>query len=206
MLPFETLCIVVLLPIIPAYIFFKALQSTGSVGGKVLGIDIKLGGAFAGYFAVVALIIANHNSLFPAAQYQLWTVTGTVTDGNGDPIDEPLDTHNISAGPPSQAQEMGDKSGVFMLTTFACPSSDGGFVYPTLHVAPEPQKYQPEDISLDPTKAPPPGVTWDPPNGQQLSLKVRLTPIPQKYDEGLTPIVANLPGAGSGAGGSDATR
>src|ERR1035441_9969058 len=45
------------------------------------GLEVKLSGAFAGYFAVVLLIIANHTVLMPA-EFQMWTVTGQVVDEN----------------------------------------------------------------------------------------------------------------------------
>ena len=42
----------ILLPFIPAFILFKELPSDASVSGLFQGLKLKLGGAFAGFFAI----------------------------------------------------------------------------------------------------------------------------------------------------------
>lgn len=77
------LILMVLLPLIPAFLLFKYLpQPRASVDGKVPGFTIKLGGAIAGYAALLLIVLFN-NSRFtippnPSA-FQKWTVEGTVS-------------------------------------------------------------------------------------------------------------------------------
>ena len=44
--------VLVLLPMIPAYVLFKVLRSTGEVSGPLGSFKVALGGAFGGYFAL----------------------------------------------------------------------------------------------------------------------------------------------------------
>jgi hypothetical protein len=104
--PLLTLAVVVLLPIVPAYFLFKVLpQASGSVAGTLAGLKIKLGGSFAGYFAVVVLIFSTHNIWAPAPPaplpppYQVWELSGQVTDDQGRTI-EPLDVRDVLLMPP----------------------------------------------------------------------------------------------------------
>ncbi len=50
--------ITLLLPIIPAYILYKSLPSEAQVDGPFKGLNIKLTGAFGGYFLLVMISIA----------------------------------------------------------------------------------------------------------------------------------------------------
>jgi hypothetical protein len=190
MLHFATLCFVILLPIIPAFILFKALPSLGSVDGKLQGMEIKLGGAFAGYFAVVLLIVANHNVLIPV-QYQLWTVTGQVVDENGRPID-PLAYKNISLEPNPLTPI---SPGVFTLT-FYSPTGSGG-TNPTLSISQD--DYQTVCYSLDPSKPGTPGCTLAvTANGNTIDVgKVVLKKL-SPYPDNLTPLDAT---SGTSSGG-----
>lgn len=147
---FATLFCVILLPIVPAYILFKALPSTGSVDGKLQGMEIKLGGAFAGYFAVVLLIVANQKALIPA-QYKQWTVTGQVMDENGHPID-PLAYKNISLQPNPL---MPISPGTFALTFYSSSATQG--TSPTLSISQD--DYQTVCYSLDKSLPKAPGCS-----------------------------------------------
>lgn len=84
------LAAVILLPMLPAYVLFKALPSTGNVDGKLQGMEIKLGGAFGGYFAVLILIFAQWGKIVPPPPptSQAWEVDGQLNDdtGNGIPV------------------------------------------------------------------------------------------------------------------------
>ena len=51
------LAAVLLLPLIPAFLFYKFLPSRTSVGGPFKGLNIKLTGAFGGYFLLVITAI-----------------------------------------------------------------------------------------------------------------------------------------------------
>jgi hypothetical protein len=147
---FATLFCVILLPILPAYILFKALPASGSVDGKLQGLEIKLSGAFAGYFAVVLLIVANQKALIPA-QYKQWTVTGQVVDEKGHPID-PLAYKNISLQPNPLTPIA---PGSFMLTFYSTPSANGAS--PTLSISED--DYQTVCYSLDKSLPKAPGCS-----------------------------------------------
>src|SRR5665647_606192 len=51
------LAAVMLLPLIPAFLLYKFLPSRTSVGGPFKGLNIKLTGAFGGYFLLVITAI-----------------------------------------------------------------------------------------------------------------------------------------------------
>jgi hypothetical protein len=71
--------LVVVLPIIPAYILYKSLPARTTVSGPFKGLTIQLKGAFAGYFLVALLtsgFITGYSYTKP--QYELWTIEGTV--------------------------------------------------------------------------------------------------------------------------------
>ncbi|MGO9590854.1 MAG: hypothetical protein ACLP3K_12520 [Candidatus Acidiferrales bacterium] len=78
------LAVILLLPIIPAYVLFKALKSTGSLAGSWHGLNLQLGGAFAGYFALVLLVLYTHDIWGTPTMY---VVQGRVVDENGQPLD-----------------------------------------------------------------------------------------------------------------------
>jgi hypothetical protein len=88
--PFVWLMAEVLLPIVPAGLLYWGLPTTGETGGSLFGFTVKFGGAFAGYFAVLVLLIYK-GPRPPApqtisAQSQVWVVEGRVSyDGNALP-------------------------------------------------------------------------------------------------------------------------
>ena len=188
---FEILCFVTLLPIIPAYLLFKALPSTSTVGGKLQGLDIKLGGSFAGYFALVLLIIANHAVLVPLPPpppppYQVWEVSGRVLNEQGKPI-EPLDIRDISLAPSFLDT---DRSGFFRLRFYSWPDIGGGYAYPRLTISHE--NYEPLPIPLNPSdptlrdRGSSQKVTI---SGQHIDLHdVSLRQIPTPYPTNLAPL------------------
>jgi hypothetical protein len=90
------LACMILLPIVPAYLLFKALGSTGDVSGPLMGLKIKLGGAFAGYFAVLVLLFVMYHVWHPT--YQVWKVHGVVQDEHGIPF-QTLDRSNVTLQP-----------------------------------------------------------------------------------------------------------
>ena|GEM_PF-1185159 len=70
---------IVLLPIIPAYILYKALPDEAFVRGPLKGFNIQLNGAYAGYFATLLLMIVFCSTLLPRiSKYEPWTVEGTI--------------------------------------------------------------------------------------------------------------------------------
>ncbi len=109
------LVILILLPIVPAYLLFKSLPSTADVTSVFKGRQIKLTGAFAGYFLLFYICMLQFKSLIqPDEIYQVWTLSGTVVDAaNNRPVD---DTRNpkIAYAPPSSIT-----NGVFQLKIVA---------------------------------------------------------------------------------------
>jgi hypothetical protein len=103
--------LVVLLPVIPAYILYKALPSGTKVNGPFKGLNIQLTGAFGGYFIVALLtgsFITSYTYLKP--KYELWTVEGKIQlkEGGFDPEDT-----IITIKPPDQF--LSPKSGRFVI-------------------------------------------------------------------------------------------
>ncbi|MGH9546987.1 MAG: hypothetical protein ACRD23_17420 [Terriglobales bacterium] len=145
---------VILLPILPAFLLFKILPSTAIVSGPLQGFTVNLSGAFAGYFAVVVLVIASHNILFPRPQtYQVWELSGTVTDESGNPI-QPLAATDVVFDPPIYQPDLG---GVFSVKFPTIPAPGGGTTYPKLFISHN--EYEPVPIDLDPKLGSMDGVT-----------------------------------------------
>lgn len=68
--------IVLLVPAIPAFFLFKYLPSTGDVTGPWHGLQLRLGGAFAGY--VIVVLIAVQIRPQELQHYHTWTVAGSI--------------------------------------------------------------------------------------------------------------------------------
>jgi hypothetical protein len=138
--------VVVLLPIVPAYLLFKLLPCRTDVSGPLLGYEIKLGGSFGGYFILVVLILSQLAKLkeIAAPQPQVWRVTGTVLDGRGQPV-EPFGANDVSFDPYIIKQ---DRRGTFTATFAATPKLSGnGFDFPTLSLSHEAEYANPIQLS-----------------------------------------------------------
>ena len=135
-----SLTIIVLLPLIPAYLLYKLLPSTANVQGPWQGMQIKLGGAFAGYFVLVVTLLGFWQ-LLPG--YEVWNVRGTLkfSDGQG-AYDER--TVGFSLKPPRISVY---PDGTFDLAVFAMPDQSGNRRLPALIV--EHAGYQPTVIDLE---------------------------------------------------------
>src|SRR5262249_31672543 len=108
------------------------------------GLNLNLGGAFAGYFALLMTVLSTHSLWNPSPEWQLWEVSGTVTDENGKKI-EPLDAKDVRVAPPSFTAFA---EGKFTLTVATTPMPGGGMAFPTLMVSYP--NYQTRAIPLDP--------------------------------------------------------
>jgi len=160
-----TLGFIILVPMIPAYFLFRALPSTGQVEGKLFnGMEIKLGGAFAGYFAVVLLIFYTHDiwspPSLPKQTATVWHLSGKILDSNGAPI-ERLDMKDFALSPPFFQTIPG---GNFDLEIPTEPQEGGGTKYPVLVISHE--DFTPINIPLEPSQLSPElavslGVTRD---------------------------------------------
>jgi len=128
-----------LLPIIPAYLFFKVIPSkTSEVDGTFGSLKFKLSGAFAGYFLMVfILIMVFKDSLTHEETWQIWEVDGTVEFANGMGSPEAI---KVCVNPPNLAT-MGDQ---FKLKVLKRPGHSGELEFPQLIVSHE--NFIPEEI------------------------------------------------------------
>lgn len=142
---FLYLGLVVLLPIVPAWVLFRTLRSSAIVKGPLKGLNLNLGGAFAGYFALLITILSTHNLWNPSLEWQVWEVSGTITDENGRVI-EPLDVNDVIVKPSSFDTSIGGRFTLIISTT---PTQGGGVAFPALEVSYP--NYQAKRIPLDPS-------------------------------------------------------
>lgn len=71
--------LIILLPLIPAFLLYKYLPAETHVSGPFKGLSIQLTGSFAGYFLIVlAAGYFVREQLKPVQVAQLWNVRGTV--------------------------------------------------------------------------------------------------------------------------------
>lgn len=132
----------ILIPITPAYILYKALPSQAKVEGPFQGLNIRLGGAFAGYFLLVLLIFGFHYSQ-PKNQYEVWEVQGQIhaDDNNSSSVDSKA----VLSLLPSTVNVRPD--GRFSVLIATMPGINGGLKFPQLHI--EHPDYQTVDIDLN---------------------------------------------------------
>lgn len=162
--PIIMLSFIVLLPVIPAYLLFRLLPSTGNVEGKLQGLEIKLGGAFAGYFALVFLVLHTESTWDPPPPpptATVWHLSAQVVDTSGNAI-EPLDLKDFVLSPSEFSTLPGGRFDMVIATQ---PQDGGGINYPELVVSHG--SFVPYAISLDPAKLSPKvvqelGITQDP--------------------------------------------
>jgi hypothetical protein len=150
MLIYFLLPMIVLLPIIPAYILFKVLQATGQLEGTLLGMKLQLGGAFAGYFAVLLVLLNSFKTSIVPTQNVMWTVTGHVVDENQKPVDAASGSFTLT--PASQPPVSADTGGQFSINFVpTLPNSTAaGFPAVTFSLG----DYIPATVYLDGTPEP----------------------------------------------------
>lgn len=158
---FFLLPLLVLLPLVPAYILFKVLKSTGEVGGPFYGMKLQLGGAFAGYFALLLVLLYSFKAyIAPPPMHVVWTVQGQVVDDQQQPVDVTSAGFELfpAAPPPIEADK-----GQFTVNFIPTPLDSGGASYPTIIVSYG--DFLPKSVSLDPKQignsAKQNGVVWD---------------------------------------------
>ena len=75
-------CLLILLPLVPAYILYASLpaqEGDDFVEGEYQGLNIKLKGAFSGYFILVLLLSGFIGArLYTEPEYDFWTIEGTI--------------------------------------------------------------------------------------------------------------------------------
>ncbi len=69
----------VVLPLLPSYLLFKLLPSTGGVEGPMGGLKVKFSGAFGGYVALIVFLGWWING----PSYRVWNVGGSLQFENG---------------------------------------------------------------------------------------------------------------------------
>lgn len=102
------LIIGVLLPVIPAYLLYKLLPAKTTVTGPFKGLNIKLSGAFSGYFLVLLIVFAYLTMIFNSNVKQLakendqlkslyspWIMEGAVRTENPEITKLFIDTKNV---------------------------------------------------------------------------------------------------------------
>jgi hypothetical protein len=195
--PIITLAFIILVPMIPAYFLFRVLPSTGQVEGALFkGLEIKLGGAFAGYFAVVLLIFYKHDIWAPPAlpppqeTAVVWHLSGKVVDSNGAPI-ERLDIKDFAFSPPVFQSIPG---GNFDLMIPTEPQPGGGSKYPVLVISHE--HFSPINIPLEPGELSPSlaatlGVIRDD-NHKQIKMQHIVLTAPPYNPAGTLPARGNV--------------
>jgi hypothetical protein len=140
------LAAMLLIPIVPAYVLFKALPSNADAEGPFQGLKVKLGGAFAGYFVVLLVVFTLRNDWAPPAPppaYQVWQVQGTLLDPDGKPLGALL--QDVIRIKPETFVNRG--GGSFEVTVLAKPGPMGDAQLPTLDIAYQP--YAEFPVSLD---------------------------------------------------------
>ena len=93
--------IIVILPIIPAYVLFKKLPSTAIATGPFHGLNLNLSGAFAGYFIVVLVVSASVTFFYQKPRYDMWTIKGSILLDKSETGADARNA-NLSIQPPKQ--------------------------------------------------------------------------------------------------------
>ena len=145
LLSFIRLTIIVLLPIIPAFLLFKILPATAIVTGLLQGWKVNLSGAFAAYFALVLLVISTHSVWDPAPLFQTWTVDGKIVDEDGNPVKLLPIQEEITMDPPSIKTR---GTGTFEVDIHTAVGQTGRITYPQLIITLNP--FLQREIELDP--------------------------------------------------------
>lgn len=132
--------LVVLLPLIPAFILYKFLPSKGRIEGPFQGLTIKLGGAFAGYFVLFVALWKFTESL---PVYDVWTVTGQLAFGDtARRFDDRVVRFTLEP-----AGSRLHPNGSFRLTLIRLPDPSGERALPTVYV--DYPRYEPRVLDLD---------------------------------------------------------
>jgi len=156
------IAVVVLVPLIPAFLLYKFLpHGRTEVGGPFKGLDIKLSGAFAGYFLVVLIVTSLVVFLIktrpvvpcpvcptpPATQYEVYTVTGKV-DLEGDSKSPKIDSAQLTFSilPPERTVK---PDGSFSLQIPVRPGQNGEPEFPDLIIGHQDSAYDSATIPLD---------------------------------------------------------
>ena len=138
--------LIVLTPLIPAYILFRTLKTTAEVSGKeFFGFQVQLGGAFAGYFVILLLLLHSFSGeIHPQDTEMVYHLKGQVVDDQDRGVALTPDSFALSST--SVLPRLSPtKDGQFDYSFIVSP---GGSNYPTVEVSYG--DFLPADIVLDP--------------------------------------------------------
>jgi len=136
----------VLLPLVPAYILFEVLKSTGEVGGPFHGLKLQLSGAFAGYFVLLLVLLhAFQAYIVPPPVHVFWTVNGQIVDDQQKPVDVTSDSFTLL---PASLPPVSVDKGQFSVNFVSEPLDNGGVAYPTVVISY--QDYLAKSVDLGP--------------------------------------------------------
>jgi hypothetical protein len=179
--------VIVLVPIIPAYLLFKALPSTADATGPLQGVGLKLSGAFAGYFVIILLVLFQWNKIIPGPGSDVWEVNGRIML-NGKPL-ETLAVDDVTVSPSSLTILGG---GRFRAKFHTEPGSHGGTDFPSItigHFGYVPTTIELKRPSTDEEKA---QQTRDEDEYRIDLAPVSLAKIPPYLDKGTPPTPVNV--------------
>ena len=136
-----------LIPLVPAYVLYKALPAKASVGGPFQGLNIQLSGAFAGYFLLVLIVFAflyTRPKVVPPPpsavyKYDVYRVEGKIHIAKQKELQE----IRLSLMPPEHAVK---PNGVFEFEIPVRPGQVGEATFPSLII--EHPGYETETVDL----------------------------------------------------------
>ena len=128
MLLFEVAAIV--LPMVPAFVLFKFLPASSEVSGLLQGMQVKFGGAFAGY--LVLFLTLWYGKPVDTHHYHYWTVKGMVQADRAGDENAPSLRDVVCRIVPPRFEVENDGSFAFEI---AMPEDDqGATVFPDLQI------------------------------------------------------------------------
>lgn len=137
-----------LVPMIPAYVLFKTLGGKAEVtGAEFYGFNVKLGGAFAGYFALLLLLYFIFKPfLVPSPTRLVYRLEGQILDDKQQGV--PLTSDNFALMPSPVPMIAADHNGHFSVSFIVDPDTGNSLRYPSIEVSY--RDYLPTDLFLDP--------------------------------------------------------
>ena len=104
--------VVILVPLLPTFVLFRALPSRAALNGPFKGWKVNFGGAFAGYVFVLVFITYSFRSTIAEHPYRSWIVKGAVSFK---PNDASANANDITCyiRPPQLVVDQGSNSFTF---------------------------------------------------------------------------------------------
>jgi hypothetical protein len=104
--------VVILVPLLPTFVLFRALPSRAALKGPFRGWKVNFGGAFAGYVFVLVFITYSFRSSISERPYRKWVVKGAVSFM---PSDGSANANDITCyiRPPQLVVDQGNNSFTF---------------------------------------------------------------------------------------------